>query len=55
MRLHVADSSGAIGVASIHGCCIILIAGEWLENRSVVEGVGSGLRAAKVVWAILCI
>lgn len=54
MRLHVADSSGAGGAVSIFGCRMILIADELLEIRSMTEGVGSGLRVAKVVWSILC-
>ena len=33
---------------------MILIAGELLEIRSMIEGVGSGLRVAKVVRSILC-
>lgn len=54
MRLHAADSFGAGGGGSILGGHIILIAGELLEIRSMIEGVGSGLRVAKVVWSILC-
>ena len=54
MRRHVADSFGAGGGGSILGCRMILIAGELLEIRSTIEGVGSGLRVAKVVRSILC-
>lgn len=54
MRRHVAALSGAVGAVSIFGCRMILIADELLEIRSMTEGVGSGLRVAKVVWSILC-
>ena len=54
MRSHVAALFGAVGAVSIFGRRMILIADELLEIRSMTEGVGSGLRVAKVVWSILC-
>ena len=54
MRRHVAALSGAVGAVSIFGCRMILISDELLEIQSMTEGVGSGIRVAKVVWSILC-
>lgn len=54
MRCHVAALSGAVGAVSIFGCRMILISDELLEIQSMTEGVGSGLRVAKVAWSILC-
>ena len=39
----------------ILGCRIVLIVGGRNVERSMIEHVGSGLRVAKVMWAILCI
>ena len=39
----------------VFGCRIILIPDECIEIRSMIVGVGPGLRVVKVAWSILCI